>query len=187
MRSTGLLLALVIFPLVLAGQQDSQKHSDTQSNVKVTLRADKSTYQSADTLNLKVEVQNVGENPVWISTELAINSSVGCRPGGIWIEASDATGKPVRGSYLAIGDCAAPVGEPELVRLAKDQFFGVAGTQSLNQVVPARGQFTLVAHYVGPILNKLPSRTSQVVPTKFVNHDVPSAPIVVRVVAPKPR
>jgi hypothetical protein len=122
---------------------------------------------------------------VWVSSELAIGPAVGCRPGGIWIEAKDFSGRAVHGSYIAVGDCAAPIGDPTFVRLGKNQFFGINGEQSLERTVPGPGQYTLVVHYVGPIKDDASPRSAQLIPARSLTQDVASAPIVIRVIAHK--
>lgn len=152
-------------------------------SLRVILRTDKTHYRTGATVHVECELKNAGEKAIFVSSELAVGGSPGCRPGGLWIEAFDGNGKRSYGEYGSYGDCAAPTSTPHLVQLDKGQFFGVDGSKALGELVPGPGAYKLVLHYIGPVSEYAPEEP-QPFPsdkTPSVVRDVTSAPVLIRV------
>jgi hypothetical protein len=178
--------AIVLIFTAAVGVAAGQSGTAANSALQVTLRTDKTQYHAGDTLIVECQLKNMGDTPIFVSSELAIGSSPGCRPGGLWIEAFDNKGKRSHGEYASFGDCAAPTSGPLLVRLDKGQFFGVEGNEALARLLNSPGAYKLVLHYVGPVTeqaNKEPQSFSLGANHSGAAREAASAPVAIRVLA----
>ncbi len=155
----GLLASLLLLPVSVAAQIRPAPDGDLFFHVipaKTTLGAD-------DTLLLKLEVTNVGRDPILLrSDDLCLNPDA-----GVSLSASDGSGKEMKVSVPLT--CKFTSDDADgFVRIAPDAFYGRVVRLQVSKICPAADTCTLTFTLHGTLTREaaakmLPPRTKAVV------------------------
>jgi hypothetical protein len=133
MRRFALLLLVSISAM-------AQVHPAKDGDLSLLIIPNTSFVHSKDTLLMKVEVMNIGRDPIYLRTDdLCLN------PGaGLTLQVSDSSGHALKTSVpLTCVSVPETVDRDSLVRLAPDAFYGLLIRVQPNRISPKPGRFLL--------------------------------------------
>ena len=137
-----------ITKLALAMLLGTANSAPANQGLEVTLSADCQEYQAGDPIVLDVRITNTHRNPVTLYGRLGWGLL-----SGLSLEIKDSTGKEIQPKFL---DHDMPVpstfdDRTYYLTLQRGHFFGVTRRDTIEQLFPAPGAYTLQVLYRSPI------------------------------------
>jgi hypothetical protein len=113
----------------------------------VVIRTTSSAYRVSDTVQLEIQLSNIGTTPLLIRRQL------GWGVGRTDIRVFDANGKEVFTSFLAV-ELPPPFKQGDFIQLAPNQFYGQRVDEAATHFVNKPGSYTLIVNYTQPFTEK---------------------------------